>query len=658
MLYKRQFLFLIRVCVFLIIFPVFSQNSTHVIDSIVKISKTKTNDSLTIEYLHATFFNYSYSQPEVARLISEKALIQSENIHNNYLICRSLLRKGIYYDIISKKDSAILEYDKAYKVASKSNDKQAIASVYNNKGLIAWDRENFKEAMDYYLLSLEIFKELNQARGQANNLNNIGLLLSELHRTEESIKYHKKSLRLRKKIKDKYGIGASYTNLSENYSNLNKIDSSIYFTYKAINIKKEINDYRGLGISYNNLGLEYKQTNKIDSAFYYLKKADGIYKKLNTNKLRAINLFEIGEIHQKFGREGIAIKNYKKALGLLEKSELISRLKIIKKLAFSYSNEKKYRLSALNFQKAVALQDSVTKKNEKLGTQEIFEKYQSEKKEKQLLAQKVTLAEGELIIQKRNNLVIGLISLSIILAILSLFYIYKQRQKNLFLQNENDLKDALAKERTLNRLQEQRLRISRDLHDNVGSQLTFIISSIDSLKFIVDQTSKKYKEKLTQITAFSRETIDQLRDTIWAMNQENINFESFQTRILSYIEKAKISNEKIEIKFINTSNQQLTFSSMKGVNIFRVIQEAVNNAIKYANAETIIVKLHFSNSTFFVSIIDDGQGFNLKEVNMGNGIENMYKRINEIGCKLVIKTEENQGTSIIIACDKNTINNV
>ena len=59
----------------------------------------------------------------------------------------------------------------------------------------------------------------------------------------------------------------------------------------------------------------------------------------------------------------------------------------------------------------------------------------------------------------------------------------QQKLKNRQLQKENELKDALIKIETQNRLQEQRLRISRDLHDNIGAQLTFIISSIDYLKY-------------------------------------------------------------------------------------------------------------------------------------------------------------------------------
>ena len=78
----------------------------------------------------------------------------------------------------------------------------------------------------------------------------------------------------------------------------------------------------------------------------------------------------------------------------------------------------------------------------------------------------------------------------------------------------------MAKIETQNKLQEQRLRISRDLHDNIGAQLTFIISSIDNLKFGFTDISEKLGSKLSNISSFTQQTIYELRDTIWAMNKE------------------------------------------------------------------------------------------------------------------------------------------
>jgi len=71
----------------------------------------------------------------------------------------------------------------------------------------------------------------------------------------------------------------------------------------------------------------------------------------------------------------------------------------------------------------------------------------------------------------------------------------QQKLRNSQLRKENELKTALAQIETQNRLQEQRLRISRDLHDNIGAQLTFIISSIDTLKLRFKDMNEKLSDR-------------------------------------------------------------------------------------------------------------------------------------------------------------------
>lgn len=228
------------------------------------------------------------------------------------------------------------------------------------------------------------------------------------------------------------------------------------------------------------------------------------------------------------------------------------------------------------------------------------------------------------------------------------------------MQKELELKDALATIKTQNRLQEQRLSISRDLHDNIGSQLTFIISSIDNLKFITKDANDKLKEKLTSISSFTSDTIFQLRDTIWAMNKNEISIEDLQARILSFVEKAKqATGNSIEFKFKSNVDNDKKLTSIVGMNLFRVIQEAINNAIKYAKASTIQISAIEKNNEATITIKDNGIGFNLNEVELGNGLKNIEKRVSDIKGKVFINSKIEKGTTIKIEIPfKNTTNDV
>lgn len=226
----------------------------------------------------------------------------------------------------------------------------------------------------------------------------------------------------------------------------------------------------------------------------------------------------------------------------------------------------------------------------------------------------------------------------------------QQKLKNKQLHKEAELKSTLVKIETQNKLQEQRLRISRDLHDNIGAQLTFIISSIDNLQFAFPNMEQNISRKLKKISEFTSKTIYELRDTIWAMNKEKISVEDLQARISNFIEKARTAspNTAFSFQFDSEQNKQYEFSSVIGMNIYRIIQESVNNALKYAEASEIKVHIEKLQQQFKIEIIDNGKGFLLAEVELGNGINNIKKRAKEIGGEAEVHTIVREGTQILI----------
>jgi len=245
----------------------------------------------------------------------------------------------------------------------------------------------------------------------------------------------------------------------------------------------------------------------------------------------------------------------------------------------------------------------------------------------------------------------GSLGLVIVLALLGYLFYNQQKLKNRQLRKENELKTALAHIETQNRLQEQRLRISRDLHDNIGSQLTFIISSIDSLKFGLKTAEERTLNKLSGISAFASQTIYELRDTIWAMNKNDITCEDLQGRISNFIEKAGIASNEIIFNFsvAETVCKEAKFTSVQGMNIYRIIQEAVNNALKHANATSVSVHIDKKDAIYHIRIKDDGKGFDVAQTASGNGLHNIEKRARELEGRVAIASEKEAGTTIEIS---------
>ena len=287
---------------------------------------------------------------------------------------------------------------------------------------------------------------------------------------------------------------------------------------------------------------------------------------------------------------------------------------------------------------------------------EMDAKYKTSEKEIEIAKQKVEIKEQQLKAKQRNYMLLGL--LLIVAFILTIaFSIYKQQKlKQQKLIEENRLKDQIAQVTIQNELHEERLRISRDLHDNIGSQLTFIISSVDNMKHLFKSADEKLNKKLTDVSGFTRTTITQLRDTIWALNKDEISFEDLKARLYNYIENAQLAQEQTKFEFKSKLTTSFHLNAIQGVNIYRVVQEAINNAMKYAAATTVSLSISEDENNVFLSIIDDGIGFNMAEVQLGNGLENMKKRASEIKATFNIISAPDIGTEIILTLPKRSLN--
>jgi signal transduction histidine kinase len=391
-----------------------------------------------------------------------------------------------------------------------------------------------------------------------------------------------------------------------------KIDSALYYIEMSAKIEQSLGNLSGLGTSYNNMAqilLEFNQVdnakNYIDSAYYYAK----------TTK----TAFDVEQ----------ALNSYVK-----------------------YFERKKQPDKALQYlRQYIKVKDSILNIETNTKVAELEIQYETEKKEKEILTQRADIAEKELAINTKNYYIYGLISLAVFVAVLGYLFYSQQKLKNRQLQKENELKDALLKIETQNRLQEQRLRISRDLHDNIGAQLTFIISSLDNLKYGFD-LSDNLQQKLSQISQFTTSTIYELRDTIWAMNKSEISVEDLQSRLSNFVDKAR-SSSQVEFEFITDTDSDISFSSVEGMNIYRIVQEAVNNAIKYAEANSIVVHFTAVGKKVVVKVQDNGKGFDTDKVSMGNGLLNMKKRASEINAHLEIESQPSSGTVVYFSLEQN-----
>lgn len=191
-------------------------------------------------------------------------------------------------------------------------------------------------------------------------------------------------------------------------------------------------------------------------------------------------------------------------------------------------------------------------------------------------------------------------------------------------------------------LQQERQRIARDLHDHIGAYATVVMSGAEHL--IGDSSPLKFRTHAANIAENARNIMTSLHETIWVLDNEAITITDFSDRFKLYAKKACRHAKCVKLMFHENLPVDLTLGPAESLNLFRIMQEALQNALKHADARNITITLD-SSAALFVSVMDDGGGFDPDAPQEGNGLGNMHHRAKESGYVLRVLSGL-QGTNI------------
>ncbi|WP_460968826.1 sensor histidine kinase [Spirosoma migulaei] len=190
-----------------------------------------------------------------------------------------------------------------------------------------------------------------------------------------------------------------------------------------------------------------------------------------------------------------------------------------------------------------------------------------------------------------------------------------------------------------NSLLVEKERIARDLHDNVGAHLAFIVTNLTQISDQAEKQSvkdgKQWASRLRNIVMHTREAVKLLRETIWAIHQESFTVEEFGERLDQYINRYFHEEDGLNVDVVVTGSQTQRLSSTQVLNLFRIVQEALTNVVKHAQATTAAVQLQVSPGGHInLRIHDNGRGFTWANGTVSSqhyGMQNMQTRAQELG---------------------------
>jgi signal transduction histidine kinase len=514
--------------------------------------------------------------------------------------------------------------------AQKQGYKKGEADSYANAALLAYYRGKYEQAIDYRLKSIRIYESIDALESLASEYGELGFMMKRRDMKKAQY-YMRKGMRIGEEGNFSFPLAAIYDNYGVLKEMQDQLDSALMFYQKSLEVKTAINDSVGIPYSLSNIaGIHVIRKQFAQAAPYYNRVVA-----MRAGRQDIVGLSEtygnMAWMYKGSGQDQMAIEYYQKAIDHARQAGYIHMaVMFYKDLAEVYERNAQTQQAFDAFKNYSTYKDSVINKetNERLAELEV--EFDTEHKEKLIL-------QREAEVRERNMLLVGVSVLAIFVGLVGYLIYRQQKLRYRQMKQEHELKSAIVQIENQNKLQEQRLAISRDLHDNIGSQLTFIISSVENIKYAFAIKNHQLEGKLDSISSFARDTIVELRDTIWAMNHSAITFDDLRGRILNFMEKARVSHPETNFEVsITPELDSLQLSSVEGMNVYRTLQEAVNNALKYSGASQISIDAARTADSYTVTVRDNGSGFDVSGQPSGNGLRNMKKRMDDIGAQFTI----------------------
>jgi len=221
------------------------------------------------------------------------------------------------------------------------------------------------------------------------------------------------------------------------------------------------------------------------------------------------------------------------------------------------------------------------------------------------------------------------------------FYNYRKEKEAAliaYLDQQKSITDKILQTQEI-----ERVRIGRELHDDIGAGLTQISLMSEVIKNQSDFTAIQRKE-LDDITFIARKLVNSMGEIVWALNPENKSLDQLLfylreqlSNLLEYSGIAYSIQLPVVDKTVSLNNIQLR-------NTMLISKELVNNAIKYSQAKNIFISCDWQTDRLTFELKDDGIGADLSSAKKGNGLKNINRRINELGGEFKIHSSPGKGT--------------
>jgi len=594
------------------------------IDSLMTVLKSEKNDSIQLATLIQITKEFTTTSSDSAIYYANLA----NDLSKNMASIENKFNTGV---LLSKCYIEKLANDKALEIAIANlklvaNTKHIHLIIQANKNISLIYSEqlnNFHRSLEYAQAAWYAAKQSGSQKDIIECLQLLGSVYFFADKYDEALVFNEQVYQMALLQKDTELIVQSMVSLGDGYRPKKLFKRSIMYYQMAIKILESRNNQTDLPMLYFCLaGVHFEQLNYNESIHYY-KLAISRAKKEKWKTIPIHFYRDISRAYSGINNFDEALKYNQIAIDYEKQKGTSPELKDLYLIhLIIYDKQKNYKMAYKNLWQYVKIIDEL--KNDesanKISALEVA--LESEKKEKE-----IERLNKEKQLQKiiRNSFIVGSILLMLLIVVLI---------------NRNKLKRVVE-------LEKMRSRLSRDLHDDIGSTLSSInILSRNAQRNAQLLDNTKTKETLEKIHERSQRLLSNMADIIWNIHPENDTLEELMSRMREYA-TSMLEARNIDSKFrFPTTEIDCKLSMEIKNNLYLIFKEAINNLCKYSEATKVDISLILDSKNLSLMIEDNGKGFITNELKHQGGLNNMKFRAEEMRGSLTIVSELSKGTQI------------
>ncbi len=579
---------------------------------------------------------------EAVRIFGSLDSVRQEAMANNQL--------GNHLSGIGLNTESIDVYKEAVRLSRSIGDSLTVSFYKNNIGLVLKDLGEYQNALAMLYESLALKEEFGGTdRSISSAQLNIGLVLDLLNKPEESLLFYARAVDSKRKAGDSLGMARVYSNMAVIHKNLERYDSAIYFIDKSNEILSEFEDNDLLYVNQTNLGNLQKRKGDFAKAKEHLLVALSLATDENDKNHIGDTYQNLGSLAFDSGDAAGCVEYNLKALELTEETESYAQMmEIYENLQEAYASLRKFEEAHQSTLLSLQYRDSVYRLEQVKATEELQTRYETQKKEDQIVFQNTQLEQQSSIIVRNQIIIVTLIVIALLGVLLVWLWRIKQKRQRILREKEHEIKLRDAEMTAVIYSQEkERKRFATDLHDGFGQLISVLKLNLGRLNNNNSRDVELRQEVFGQSENVINDMYAELRNICFDLMPQTLVKRGLPNAIREFADRINVTGTKaVEVLIFEVEDR---LSEVMEVSLYRITQEWVNNILKYSDANSITIQLIGGGDEITLTIEDDGLGFDPKTFfeGSGNGWRNINSRLNLINGEFDLDTKPTSRGSMV-----------